>query len=203
MNKFLVLLLVISWSQSHSQTDYEKRYTLTQFDPTQHEKIYRIQVADYQILELIKFKNETTKGTLTHFVWSVNKKEIRKDSIIQKITVPDLISGELLRELKNGNIELIKDCDEIENCIRGLDGTTTIFDIITETGLKSASYWELESDYYYNQNKTEIPKEVIQARQLTAIVNHHFDMTEQFQNFLDRLPRGRYAYSSIIMQVIK
>ena len=51
--------------------------------------------------------------------------------------------------------------------------------------MNSASYWELESDYYYNQNKVKLPVEILKARNFISIINQEFDLKEQFQNFLN------------------
>ena len=46
-----------------SQTAYEKRFGVTEFDATKHERMYRVQIDDYQITELIECKNGEFKGT--------------------------------------------------------------------------------------------------------------------------------------------
>ena len=196
----ILFLLGIGINFCFSQTDSEKRFSLTEFDSTKHDQIYRVQVEDYQVVELIEFKNGEFKGTLTHLVWTTNRKEIRKNSIIQKIAIPNSIVKKLISELKENGFENLKDCSKVENCISGLDGTTTFFKTIDNQKINSAAYWELESDYYYNQDKVELPAEVLKARKLISLINKEFDMKEQFQNFLNRLPNGRYSYSMLIMK---
>mgnify|MGYP005824906867 FL=1 len=184
-----------------SQTDSEKRFGLTEFDGNNHQRIYRIQVEDYQVLELVQFKDDEFKGVLTHLIWKTTRKEIRKDSIVQKISIPKSTVRKLILKLHENNFETLADCDEIAGCIRGLDGSTTFFESINDEKINSASYWELESDYYYNQNKVDIPEEVLKARKLLLLINREFDLKKQFQNFLARLPRGRYSYSMLIMEI--
>jgi hypothetical protein len=182
-----------------SQTVYEKRFGVTEFDPTIHERMYRVQIDEYQITELIECKNGEFKGTLTHSIWTTNRKGIRKDSITQKITIPDSIVKKLISELNSNGFENLKDCEKVENCIIGLDGTTTSFKTIKSTETNTAYYWELESDYYYNQNKVKIPSEVNKARKLISIINSEFDLKKQFHNFLNRLPNGQYSYGMVSM----
>ncbi|MBC2838608.1 hypothetical protein [Robiginitalea sp. SC105] len=105
-----------------------------------------------------------------------------------------------MEEFRDKGFERLKDCDAIEDCIRGLDGTTTTFESIDAGGPKTASFWELESDYYYDQKALEVPDEVLKARSFISAINKEFDLSEQFQNFLNRLPRGRYAYNHLIMK---
>ncbi len=197
---YILIFLGIGINFCFSQTESEKRFGLTEFDSIKHERIYQIEVEDYQITELIEYKNGEFKGTLNHSVWTTNRKGIRKNNITQKIKIPNLKVEKLISELNGSGFENLKDCNEVENCISGLDGTTTFFKAIKNREMNSASYWELESDYYYNQNKVKLPAEVIKARKLILIINKEFDLKEQFQNFLNRLPNGRYSYSMLIMK---
>ena len=197
---YILIFLGIGLNFCFSQTESENRFGLTQFDSKLQHRIYRIQVADYQNVELIEFKNGLFKGTLTQLVWKTNHKEIRQDSIIQKIAIPNSTTKKLILELNSNGFENLKDCNKVENCISGLDGTTTFFKTIKDGEVNSASYWELESDFYYNQNKVELPEEVKKARKLISIINKEFNLKEQFQNFLNRLPNGRYSYSTLIMK---
>ncbi|WP_147298373.1 hypothetical protein [Winogradskyella pacifica] len=173
---------------------------MTEFDSKKHDRIYLVQIEDYQNVELIDFKNGEFSGSLTHSVWTINRKGIRKDSIIQKITIPNSMAEKLISELNNNGFGNLKDCNEVENCISGLDGTTTFFKAIKNGEINTASYWELESDYYYNLDKIKAPAEVIKARKLISIINAEFDLSKQFQDFLNRLPIGRYSFSMQIMK---
>ena len=197
---YILLFLGFGINSCFSQTVSEKRFGLTEFDSTIHERIYRVQTEDYQILELIEFKKNSFKGSLTHLVWKTNRKEIRKDSIAQKIAIPDLTVKMLISDLESNGFENLMDCNKVEDCISGLDGTTTSFTTIKSGETNTASYWELESDYYYTQNEVKLPAQVLKARKLTAIINKEFDLKEQFENFLNRLPNGRYSYSMQIMK---
>jgi hypothetical protein len=197
---YILLYLGIGIQSCFSQTEFEKEFGLTKFDSNLHNRMYHVQIDDYQNVELIEFKNSVFKGTLSHLVWKTNRKEIRRDSIVQKISIPSSNVEKLISELKKYGFENLKDCNEVENCINGADGTTTTFETITSGGMNSASYWELESDYYYNQNEVKLPTEVIKARKLISIIDKQFDLNEQFQNFLNRLPNGRYLYSMLIMK---
>jgi hypothetical protein len=197
---YILIFFGIGFNFCFSQTESEIRFGLTEFDSKLHDRIYQVQVEDYQNVELIEFKNGVFNGTLTQLVWKTNRKEIRKDSIVQKIIIPNSTVKKLISELNSNRFETLKDCNEVENCISGLDGTTTFFKAIKDGEINNASYWELESDYYYNQNKVKLPAEVIKARKLISIINKEFDLKEQFQNFLNRLPNGRYSYSMLIMK---
>lgn len=197
---YILIILGSGINFCFSQTEFEKQFGLTKFDSKNHQRIYRVQIEDYQNLELIDFKNGEYTGTLTHVVWTINRKEIRKDSITQKISIPNSMAEKLISELNNHGFGNLKDCYNVENCISGLDGTTTFFTTIKDGEINSASYWELESDYYYNQNKVKLPAEVIKARNLISIINKEFDLKGQFKNFLSRLPKGRYSYSMLIME---
>ncbi|REE07667.1 hypothetical protein DFQ09_11214 [Winogradskyella pacifica] len=202
MRKTIYILIFLGFGINFcfSQTESEKRFGLTEFDSKKHDRIYLVQIEDYQNVELIDFKNGEFSGSLTHSVWTINRKGIRKDSIIQKITIPNSMAEKLISELNNNGFGNLKDCNEVENCISGLDGTTTFFKAIKNGEINTASYWELESDYYYNLDKIKAPAEVIKARKLISIINAEFDLSKQFQDFLNRLPIGRYSFSMQIMK---
>jgi hypothetical protein len=197
---YILIFLGIGINFSYSQTESEKRFGLTEFDSIKHKRIYQIEVEDYQITELIEYKNGEFKGTLNHSVWTTNRKGIRKNNITQKIKIPNIKVEKLIFELNKNGLENLKNCYEVENCISGLDGTTTFFKTIQKGIINSASYWELETDYYYNQNKVKLPAEVIKARKMISIINKEFNLKEQFQFFLNRLPNGKYSYSMLIMK---
>ncbi|MDO6494931.1 MULTISPECIES: hypothetical protein [unclassified Cellulophaga] len=172
----------------------------TKFNSEIHKNIYRIEVDNYQLVELIEFKNGEFKGSLNHKVFKLNRKEKIKDSVFNKITIPSKMVQSLRFNLNIGGFENLKDCNEIENCISGLDGTTILFQTVKKDFENNAYYWELTSDYYYKQNDVELPNEVVKARRLLSKINEQFDLNKQFQNFLNRLPNGRYLYGMIIMK---
>lgn len=196
---YISLLIGIGINFCFSQTVSEKQFGLAEFDSTKHNRIYQIQVEDYQIVELIEFLNIGFKGTLINSVWTRDSNGFRKDRVIQKNVISNSIAEKLITELKHSGFENLKNCIEVENCISGLDGTTTSFKSIKGGKINSAFYWELESDYYYNQDKVKLPTEVIKARKLISIINAEFDLNELFNDFLSKLPKGSYAYSMLIM----
>lgn len=195
---YFILFLSFIGTFTFGQTNYE--HNLTEFDSLQHKEIYRVDVAEFQKLELIKFINGKFEGSLTHSVWKTNKKEEQKSEISQKIEIPEKMVEKLMTELKNSGYEKLKDCSEIKDCIVGLDGTTIIFNFLQNGINQSASYWELKSDYFYKTNSVEIPNEVMDARKALEIINNEIDLEKQFQNFINRLPIGKYMFNGVIIE---
>ena len=195
---YFILFLSLIGILTFGQTNYE--HNLTEFDSLLHKEIYRVDVAEFQKLELIKFNNGKFEGSLTHSVWKTNKKEEQKSKIFQKIKIPEKMVEKLMTELKNSGYEKLKNCSEIKDCIVGLDGTTIIFNFLENGINQSASYWELKSDYYYKTNSIEIPNEVKDARKILEIINNEIDLEKQFQNFTNRLPIGKYMFNGVIME---
>ena len=183
---------------SISQTNWKTELNLTQFDSLIHNRIYEIGVEDYQIVQLIELKSGKFKGTLTHSVWTTNRKEERIKIIVQKINIPESTAKILMTNLSKNDFENIPDCNEKEGCLIGLDGTTTFFNVNTNKIERTLSYWELESDYYYKE--PNIPNSVRQSRKILDLINEQFDLKEQFENFTSGLPFGKYIYSSMIME---
>ena len=190
------ILLIGTIAFGQTKNEFES----TKLDSLSQKEIYRIEVAEFQRLELIELKNGEFKGDLIHSVWKTNRKEEQKKKIVQKIKVPENMVKKLMAELRNDGFENLKDCNEIEDCIVGLDGTTITFSFLKNGVNKSASYWELESDYYYKTNSVQLPLEVLEARKIFGIVNQEIDLKKQFENFTSRLPIGKYMFNGIIME---
>jgi hypothetical protein len=192
----IILIGTIAFSQNKSEFQYESNG----FDSLIQKKIYRIDVAEFQELELIELKNGEFEGSLIQSVWETNRKVEQKKKITQKIRVPEKMVKRLMVGLRNGGYENLKDCSEIKDCIVGLDGTTITFNVLKNGMNKSASYWELESDYYYKTNSVLLPKEVLEARKIFGIINKEIELKKQFENFTSRLPIGKYMFNGIIME---
>ena len=195
---FVILVLFLFGTFAFGQPNSE--HNLTEFDSLLHLEIYRVDVAEFQRLELIKLNNGKFEGSLIHSVWKTNRKEKQRSEIAQKIKIPAKMVEKLMRELKNSGYEKLKDCNEIKDYIVGLDGTTITFNLLQNGINQSASYWELKSDYYYKTNSVEIPNEVMDARKTFEIINNEIDLEKQFQNFTNRLPIGKYMFNGIIME---
>jgi hypothetical protein len=194
----LILFLFLIETFAFGQTNCE--HNLTKFDSVLHKEIYRVDLAEFQKIELIKLSNGKFEGCLTHSIWKTNKKEELLSEISQKIKIPEKMVEKLMTELKNSGYEKLKDCSQINNCIVGLDGTTIVFNFLQNGINQSASYWELESDYYYKINSFGVPNEVLDARKMLEIINNEIDLEKQFENFTSRLPIGKYIFNGTIME---
>jgi len=201
MKKIISVLFILNTITSltfaqEPQEFWEWEFEMTQFNSLIHEKIYRVSIEDNQQVELIKSKKGVYKGHLNNVIWTTNKNEIRKKRISQIISIPDSIVEKLFRNFEIINFESIPDCEKIDGCKIGFDGETTFFSTETKNVNQTVSFWELTSDYYYTDN---IPKEVLIARKIMKFINAEFSLKEQFNIFKNRLPHGRYIYSSVIM----
>ncbi|WP_108171881.1 hypothetical protein [Christiangramia gaetbulicola] len=163
------------------------------------EKIYKTEIDNYQKVLLVQTDNNKYSGFVINKVWKQKRHKKTNDSLIQKIKIPNKEVKELMTKLNKNGFESLIDCYEIENCISGLDGTTITFSFQNSDKSNNASYWELNSDYYYKQNKVELPGEVLKARKIYKIINDKYDLENTFSTFLDRLPKGEYSYGMLIM----
>ncbi len=189
---FIIGLLVQTvYSQINNNSELREKSDL--------DKIYKIETASYQKVELFKSINGKYSGVLINKVWKLKRNKKTNDSIIQKIQIPNEIVKELMNNLEVNGFETLIDCHKIENCISGLDGTTITFSFQNSDKKNKASYWELNSDYYYEQNNVKIPDEVTKARKIYKIINDKYDLQKVFANFLNRLPQGEYSYGMLIM----
>ena len=164
------------------------------------EKTYKIEIDNYQEVQLFQTDNNNKYyGFLINKVWKQKRHKRANDSIIQKIKIPNKEVKELMTNFEKDGFENLIDCHKIENCISGLDGTTITFSFHNADKRNIASYWELNSDYYYKQNKLKIPTEVIKARKIYKIINDKYDLQKVFSSFLDLLPKGEYSYGMLII----
>jgi hypothetical protein len=141
------------WSiPSQAQKDFHFEFKPVEFDSLIHSRIYRIQIEDYQSLELIEFENGEYNGLLTNMILKVEKNKTRSRLLIQQIKIPSSTAKRLMTSLNEKDFENIPDCEEISNCIKGFDGTTISFSIVKQDFKREYSYWEPESDHYYKDN---------------------------------------------------
>ncbi|WP_337966663.1 hypothetical protein [uncultured Flavobacterium sp.] len=180
-----------------AQDNSKSELKLTKYNNILHTKIYRIEINDYQIVELIALKNGEYDGYLINCIWKINKNQNRTKSITQKIKIQNLTVKKLMAELENGKFETIPDCQDLKGCIEGLDGTTISFYVYKENISRNYSYWEPESDYYY---KDKIIPEILQIREILKSINHEFDLRTSFAEFRDNLPKGKYTYGMVIIE---
>lgn len=187
------------WSvPSWAQLDHQSEFKPVVFDTLMHTRIYRIQIDNYQSLELIEFENGEFDGQLTNMILKVERNKTRSRLLIQRIKIPSSIAKRLIIKLKEKDFENIPDCKEISNCISGFDGTTISFSIDKRDFKREYSYWEPESDHYYKDNL--IP-EIVKVREILNTINGEFDLWKAFTDFRNRLPSGKYTYGTIVMVV--
>jgi hypothetical protein len=60
---YILIFLGIGINFCFSQTESEKRFGLTEFDSKKPDRIYRVQIEDYQNVALIDFKDGEFNGT--------------------------------------------------------------------------------------------------------------------------------------------
>lgn len=183
-----------SWAQKDNQFEFKP----VEFESHIYTRIYRIQIEDYQCLELLEFENGEFDGLLTNMILKVERNKTRSRLLIQQIKIPSFTVKKLMTILKEKDFENIPDCKDIANCIKGFDGTTISFYTIKPNFKREYSYWEPESDHYYKDNR--VP-EIVKVREILNAVNLEFDLWQTFKDFRDRLPTGKYTYGTIVMEV--
>ena len=194
---YILTILVLTSIFSSAQTDWKMKLKLTEYDSILHKRIYRIQVSDYQILELTEFKNDHFNGSLINTVWKVKGKNYQAKLITQKIEILNLTVEKLIADLQKNDFENIPDCKDVKDCIQGLDGTTISFCVLKNGTERNYSYWEPESDYYYKDN---IIPEIIKVRKIIKSINSEINLWGNFTTFRDVLPKGKYTYGMIVME---
>lgn len=155
-------------------------------------KVYSIWT-DYQVLSLEQRLDASYEGSLTNFVTRISSGK-QRDTLYQRIRIPDTLVAKLMQELEYENIEVLRDCAEVTHYVQGLDGKTYVFEINNASGRRVYAYWEPESGY----QRADIP-EVKHVRNILTAINTEFSLQDSFLKFRDRLPRGNYSYGMIFM----
>lgn len=192
---YKLLLFVFSISSLFAQNK-KAEFDLTEFNNSIHNKIYKIEIADFQVIELIELKNGEYLGSLTNSIWKINQEEGQKKQITQLIKFPNNIAKSILNQCKNENIETLPSCEQVIGYIVGLGGTTVSVSIKTNTVSRTYSYWEPENDSYQNSEIVEVKK----MRNILNAINVEFNLTKTFDKFIDGLSTGNYVYGMMIME---
>lgn len=195
---YILSIFLLIFNFSIGQTNSKNELKLTVYDTLAHNRIYRIEVDDNQVVELIEFNNGEFNGSLTNVVWKINRDESRAKIISQKINIPSVIVKKLMNTLKEEDFEIIPNCKDVKGCIEGLDGTGISFYVINKESEHEYYYWEPENDYYYTKDK--MITEVLKVRQILKTINSEFNLSESQKAFHRKLPNGKYTYGMIVME---
>ena len=193
--KFILLIHVLLSIFSNAQNQLH-----SELNHSEVSRFYSLQINNYQVLELVEFTNGQYFGKLNHSINKINLKYEFIKAITERIIISDSIVSLLMAKLKVHEIESITDCKDLKDCLIGLDGTTITIGIINNNNdiNRKYFYWEPESDYYY---KGQIIPEVKKIREILNTINNEINLWESFKKFRDKLPKGRYSYGMVIMDV--
>lgn len=187
---FNILLLISTFSNA------QELRTITEFNPTQHRRIYQISKSDFQQIELIENLDGTFQGTLTNIIRTVNRKEEHKRTIHQVLNIPSHDVEQLMEIGFTNEIETLPSCEDIEGYTNGLDGISISFDIRTTQLKRTYYYWEPENNYYQDSTLTE----TLKVRAILSGIHERMNLKLLFDKFTNELPSGKYAYGGIIME---
>lgn len=166
----------------------------TKFDSITHQRIYQINIRKQQTLELLEFKNGEFEGSLINSVFKMDRRN-NLELMNIKINVPAQTVKTLMNELKEKQFENIPNCTDIKNCI---SGTSRSFSTVRFTSITEEKFHE----YYYQNSKSGDNKTLSEdhypAQELLSVITNEINLEKEFQNFLSRLPDGKYTYDGII-----
>lgn len=192
----IIILFLFDTNLLSAQNDNKIKNDTNEFNSLIHQRIYQLNIGKHQALKLLEFKNGEFEGSLINSAFKMDRKN-NLELMTVKINVPVKTVKILMDELKEKQFENIPDCKEIKNCI---DGTSSSFNTIHFTSITDAKfhkyyYWKTESDY----NNKALSRETAQVRELLSIINNEINLEKEFQNFVSRLPIGKYTYDGIII----
>ncbi|HYG37363.1 MAG TPA: hypothetical protein VD908_02035 [Cytophagales bacterium] len=187
----IIIILILLPDNSISQ-ELEQ---ITTFDSTSHKRIYKISKSDFQHIVLIENLDGTFNGKLVNTIWKVNRKEERTKLIQQTLKIPPYHVEELMNIGFINNIETLSDCEDVDGCVIGLDGTSISFNIRAPELDRNYWYWEPDNDHYQDSTITEIKN----VRTILDEIDKRISLRTLYDSFTSDLPIGKYAYGGIIM----
>ena len=202
MRKLLILVLILNYSFLSSQTKGERETFKTEYDSIIHKKIYRIEYSSLHTIELIEFKEGNYKGCLVNSLIRYGRKISKK--FIQKITIPELLTEQLMNEFEELNIEKLEGCGNLfspeYNCVGALDGDGTKITILTSAINKNLNFEAI----YPGRTRTEsFPEKQKKAQKILNLINEKFNLKEYLHKYMKNLPSGTYGYYGVNMIRIK
>jgi len=164
------------------------------FDSLVHEKMYIIEIDDYQIIKITKLKDSSYVGNLINVIWQSNDNGDRIKLISKKTKIPSLEAKKIMEELELNEFETIPDGKTIKGYIVGSGGITISLTAKKNNTIHKSSYWEPQSNLYYRN--TQIP-EILKVQLILKIINAAINYEQQYNEFTKALPDGQYVYGSM------
>lgn len=186
---FLLLFIIV-------QLTIAQKSDFTKFNPDIHLRIYRIEISNYQFIELVETNDHAFKGRLINRVRKINRKEKHKKIISETLMIPSSDVKQIMGIANRNEIETLPNSLEIKKYTNGLDGMNMSFVIEKSNSTRSFSYWEPESNY---QDSTLM--EVIAVRNIISTLREKINFEFHFEKFRSNLPIGKYAYGGVIVTI--
>lgn len=177
---------------SFAQMDFKTKSL--KFNSLLDEKIYIIEIDDYQIIKIIKLKDSSYVGSLINVIWKSNGNGDRIKLISKKVEIPSLEVKKIMEELELNGFETIPDGETVKGYIVGTGGVTISLTVKKNNTIHKSSYWEPQSNLYYRN--TQIP-EILKVRLILKIINAAINYEQQYNKFAKALPDGQYVYGSM------
>jgi hypothetical protein len=188
----IFIIFIFATDSSLSQEIVHK----TAFDSTEHKRIYRISKSDYQHIELVENLDGVFSGQLINVIWKVNRKDQRTKAIEQTLDLTSSQVKNIMDIAFVNNIEILPNCEDVDGCVIGLDGTSISFKVITTEVNRDFWYWEPENDYYQDPSISEI----ISVRTILNAVSEQINLNSLYSSFTSDLPKGNYAFGGLRMK---
>ncbi|MGJ5640793.1 hypothetical protein [Formosa sp. S-31] len=192
----LIFSLILVCPYLSAQDSWRTQLKLVEFDSSIHERLYEVDIEDYQVLQLIELKNGDFKGVLTNAISSSKDQDGHLKRDVQNISITQTTVEKLMKLLKQNDFETIPDdCSYNQT----LDGSMTTFVVNTNSLQRSYSYWELESDYYHRE--PNISPELRKVRKIMDAINAEFNLKQQLKTLVKILHLEQQYFHSIFMDV--
>ncbi len=193
MNKYFLLFFCLvancSFVQSQEKLINQQQDSIN-FNDKIYKNIYQVELLRPPLtIELIEKLDGIFFGTVKIVIDRDfdNKSELFVGKMqIEKSKVEKLIS-----EFKKIALETVKNCIENDDCVEGLDGVYTDFNIKSNDIIKEYSFWELTP---HQKNEKDTPENRKKAQKILDFLDKELNLEVKYNELRQKLPKGRYSY---------
>ncbi|MFV8324080.1 hypothetical protein [Flavobacterium sp. LB3P21] len=193
MNKYFLLFLCLiansSFVQSQEKLINQQQDSIN-FNDKIYKTIYQIKLSSSPLtIELIEKLDGDFFGTVNIVI--DRDFENKSELFVGKMQIEKSKVEKLISEFKKIALETVKNCTENDDCVMGLDGVHTEFNIKSNNVIKEYSFWELTPN---QKNEKDTPENRKKAQKVLDFLDKELNLKVKYRELLQKLPKGRYSY---------
>ena len=192
MNKYFLLFLCLiansSFAQSQEKLINQQQDSIN-FNDKIYKTIYQVEVSRPLTIELIEKLDGDFFGTVNIVI--DRDFENKSELFVGKMQIEKSKVEKLITEFKKIALETVKNCTENDDCVEGLDGVYTEFNIKSNDVIKKYSFWGLHPN---QKNKKDTPENRKKAQKILDFLDKELNLEVKYHELRQKLPKGTYSY---------